>query len=39
MRATVLYYAKQSVKQPLLYTVGITTAVIGYTHIGFELAV
>ena len=36
MRATILYYAKQTVKQPLLYTVGITTAIIGYTHIGLN---
>jgi hypothetical protein len=36
MRNTILYYSKQTVKQPLLYTFGILTAIVGYTHLGLN---
>lgn len=35
-KQTLVYYAKQSVKQPLLYTIGILTAIVGYTHLGLD---
>jgi len=36
MKSTLIYYTKQTVKQPLLYVVGITTAIIGYLHLGLN---
>jgi len=36
MKTTILYWAKQTVKQPLLYTTGILTAIVGYTHLGLN---
>lgn len=37
MKNTLIYYAKQTIKQPLLYTTAILTAIFGYTHIGLHL--